>query len=377
MPSYTDIRDYLIEQAKAIYGQDIYLESDSSDYQYISIIAKSEYDTLMGCQLAYNNRSPQTAIGVALDGIVKINGIKRIPATYSTAVVTLTGAPNTLIKSGSIADINGIKWNLPETVTIGLSGTINVTATCQVLGAIYASIGDINIINTPTYGWTGVTNIASAIVGNNIELNSSLRARQAISVSQPSRTVLEGIKSSIASLVGVTRFFVYENDTNANDSNGLPPNSITAIVENGIDLDIANSIFKKKTPGVKANGTTVVNITDSYNQVTAIGFYRPSYVDIDVVINLKMLVDYTSQITTNIKQSIVDYLNQLSIGSSLSISMLWGIALSANTNLFKPNFSITALTAAKHGAAQGTVDIALLFNESARGNLANISVVVS
>lgn len=377
IPLYTDVRDNLIEQAKAIFGQDIYLEIDSQDYQYISAIASSIYDAFLLAQLVYNNRSPVSAIGAGLDGIVKINGIKRLQATYSTAVATLIGIAGTQIKNGVVKDINGIKWNLPSDVVIGVNGTLDVTLTCQVPGLIAAQIGEINIIDTPTYGWTSISNTTIAKVGNDVESNSKLRARQAISAAQPSRSILEGLKGAIASLTGVSRSKFYENKTKVTDSYGLPGNSITCIIENGDDNDIAKKIFLKKSPGVNTNGTTTVNVIDNYNDATPISFYRPSYVDIDVVINIKALSNYTSQITDAIINNVVDYLNQVGIGTSLTVSMLWGIALSANSNLMQPNFSITSLTAAKHGDTQGTSDIAILFNEVVRGAAANISVVVS
>lgn len=42
--SYNDIRDSLLENMKQIFGQDIYLENDSQDYQMISAFALMLYD---------------------------------------------------------------------------------------------------------------------------------------------------------------------------------------------------------------------------------------------------------------------------------------------------------------------------------------------
>ena len=77
VPGYIDIRDDLIEKFKQIYGQDIYLDNDSQDYQMISAFALKTYDTMQMLQIIYNNRGPKTAVGTALDSIVKLNGIKR------------------------------------------------------------------------------------------------------------------------------------------------------------------------------------------------------------------------------------------------------------------------------------------------------------
>jgi uncharacterized phage protein gp47/JayE len=105
MPTYVDIRDKQIADAKNIYGQDIYLEEDSQDYQFIATIAEKIYDAFQIAQEVYNNKSPSTAIKVALDSIVKINGIKRKPETYSTVQVTINGISGTSIKNGIVFDI--------------------------------------------------------------------------------------------------------------------------------------------------------------------------------------------------------------------------------------------------------------------------------
>src|SRR5471030_2076395 len=74
--TYMDIRDQMVSDAKNFFGEDIYLEADSQDYQWIATIAEYIYDTFQVAQLVYNNRSPSTAIKSALDGIIKINGLK-------------------------------------------------------------------------------------------------------------------------------------------------------------------------------------------------------------------------------------------------------------------------------------------------------------
>ena len=56
IPTYADIRDDLVEQFKSIYGQDIYLENDSQDYQ-------KTYDTMQLLQIVYNNHSRRLQSG--------------------------------------------------------------------------------------------------------------------------------------------------------------------------------------------------------------------------------------------------------------------------------------------------------------------------
>jgi hypothetical protein len=54
MPTYNDVLTDLIEIKKAIYGSDIYLGIDSTDYQELSMFAAKIVDTLSAMELAYN-----------------------------------------------------------------------------------------------------------------------------------------------------------------------------------------------------------------------------------------------------------------------------------------------------------------------------------
>jgi len=374
MPLYQDIVNQLVSNAQTIFGSNIYLGIDSQDYQYISANASIIYDSFLTAQLVYNNYGPGGAIGTALDSVVKFNGIKRLTASYTTYNVGLTGTSGTVINNGVIKDNNGVKWDLPSSVTLG-SGTTASILTCEITGPI--SIGSTLTIDTPFYGWSSVA-IGSLITnGTNTEADSSLRSRQGLSVAISSKTPLDSLKAQIAAVPNMTRFATYENYTSSVNSLGLPANSITCVVENGADLDVANAIYLKRGLGCNPNGTTVVAIADSYGQTTNIGFYRPAYVDVDVIVNVKKLNGYTSQTGINIQNAIVNFLNGFTIGTSLNNSGLWAAAMAANTSLNIPSFSITSLTDAVHSGVQGTTDLTLLFNQVLRGNLAYITVNAS
>lgn len=376
--SYSDILDDLIQSAKSIYGQDVYLEPDSLDYQFISDITLKIFDTLQAAQYAYDSRSVATAIGTALDALVRLSGITRIGETYSTCPVVLSGTAGTVITAGIVQDINNYKWNLPSSVTIGPGGTVTATATCQVSGPIVAAIGDISKIITPVYGWDSVTNAVIATPGTSVEVDSALRGRQASSKAISSKTMLDTLNGAIADTTGVTRWRIYENQTNSTDANGLPTHSITCVVEGGTDANVANTIYAKRGIGCLTNGTTTVNITDDYGQVIPIGFYRPSYVAVDVIINVHMLTGYVSGTTdAEIKAAVVNFLNSLGIGKSLSLSFIWAAAMGAMSDLTNPTFSVTSITMCAHGGTPGTSDINVAFNEAIEGVLNYITVNAS
>ncbi|ENF6322194.1 baseplate J/gp47 family protein, partial [Salmonella enterica subsp. enterica serovar Newport] len=261
-PDYQTILDKLTSYFRQIYGSDAYLEPDSKDGQMVALWALSVHDANNTAITVYNSFSPTTAQTAALSSNVKINGITRKIATNSTADLLLTGTAGTTITNGSARDKNGIIWNFPASVTIGVDGTMLVTATCASSGAVAALAGTITTINTPTRGWTSVTNPAAATVGAPAETDAELRIRQGQSVAIPSITPFEGVDGAIANIAGVTRHKLYENDTGKTDGNGLPPHSISAIVDGGDVTEIARTIRGNKGQGVRTWGKTSVTVPD-------------------------------------------------------------------------------------------------------------------
>ncbi|MBD5572406.1 baseplate J/gp47 family protein [Clostridium botulinum] len=367
MPTYIDVRDRLIEDARLIFGQDIYLGEDSQDYQWIATVSEKIYDAFQISQSVYNNRAPNTAIGTGLDSIVKINGIKRKAKDYSKCPVIISGVKNTTIKNGIVTDKGNIKWNLPYTVTIPESGQIEVMAVCQIPGPIVANPGDITEIYNPTFGWNGVYNEVNAELGAYVEEDPKLRKRQSQSTAQASLTILEGTSGAVAQVKKVKRSRVYENDTNQIDQLGLPPHSITVVAEGGEDKEIAEAIRIHKGIGCYTNGDVSIKIKGI--EGPPIRFFRPTYIDIEVTINIKPLSGYTTETTESIKKNLQTYLNSMEIGANLSLSSLWGAALQAMPNLMDPMFSITGITAARVEEEQKPDDIELKFNEVCRGNI--------
>ena len=378
IPRYTDIRDQLIEEAKSIFGSDIYVDIDSADYQFISVCALKTYDALQAAQLAYNSRSPQTAIGSGLDGVVKMNGITRLPAAYSTCQAELLGASGTVISNGSVIDTNGYIWDLPDAVTIGPSGNVTVSAVCETIGPISAVVGSINKINTPTAGWTSVTNAVAAIAGRAVETDAQLRARQALSVALPSQTLLEGTRAAIMSVENVTRTEVYENDTNQASEEGFPAHSITCVVEGGTDADVATQIFKHKGVGGYTNGSTTVTIYDLYGAPNNIRFYRPTYVPLVITVNLKKLTGWSPAMAATIKAAVVSFINSLHLGESIAISSLYGVVLQAVSPDFKsPTCAIQAIYTGRTSEDLTAIDLSLAFFEAAQCDIASVRVEVN
>lgn len=374
IPSYTDIRDDLVETFKSIYGQDIYLDNDSQDYQMISAFALKTYDTMQLLQIVYNNHSPKTAVGTGLDSLVKLNGIRRKEASYSTCVLTITGTVGTEIAAGIVQDESGLLWDLPTGIILSREEE-EVTAQCETLGAIEAPPGTITKIQNPQRGWVSVTNKVAAVPGDPVETDEELRARQTISVSIPSRNLLNGTIAGIASVDGVTRCKVYDNDTNVTDANGVPGHSIAAVVEGGLDKDIAEQIYLRKGPGGGTYGTTEYEFTNLDGGKTMIHFFRPDYVTVDVTVAITKGLRYTSTVADQIKTAVTDYLESLTIGDSVSITGALAAITAVIPNRAQPIYSLKSLTIGKAGEILGTADVTIPFNAVVKTGTITVEVM--
>lgn len=375
IPTYVDIRDDLIASFKQIYGDDIYLDNDSQDYQMISAFASKTYDTMQLLQIVWNNHSPKTAIGTGLSSLVKLNGIARKTASYSTCVLTLTGSPGAVIAAGVVEDEQGNKWDLPANVTF-TNTTITVTAQCEELGAIEAPVNTITKINTPQKGWTAVTNNVPAVVGQPIETDAQLNARQSISVAIPSQNMVESTIAGIASVSGVTRYKVYDNDSNLTDENGIPGHSIAAVVEGGLDDDIAAQIYLRKGPGGGTYGSSSATFVNSDGLPNIVKFSRPLYTSIDVTVTVSPGAGYSSAILDTIKENIETFIKSLDIGTDVSSTGVLSAITDAIETPQNPSFSLVSLTLNETGETPGMVDIPIDWNAVASVGTVSVTEAV-
>lgn len=361
IPTYVDIRDDLVAQFKAIYGEDIYLDNDSQDYQMISAFAAKTYDCMQLQQIVYNNHSPKTAVGTGLSSVVKLNGIARKAASYSTCVLTITGTVGTVIAAGVAKDSQGNLWDLPANTVI-TNPTMEITAQCETIGAIEAIAGSINVINNPQAGWISVTNNVAAVPGQPVEKDVELRKRQSISVALPSRNMLDGTRAAIAAIDGVKRYYVYDNDTNLTDEHGIPGHSIAAVVEGGLDADIAEAIYLHKGPGGGTYGSTTYPYVNQGGITTDIRYSRPTYTSVDVDVGVRPGTGYTSDILGIIRTNLEDYINSLTIGNAVTMTGILNAISAAVSTPAVPAFLLASIQICVTGESMGIVDIPIAWN---------------
>lgn len=336
---------------RQIYGDDVYLENDSQDGQFLALIARAIGDTAAIAVGLYNSFSPVSALSDALSKNVAINGIARATASNSTTPVVLVGAIGTIIRNGMVSD-DVHRWRLPDIVTIDNAGTVTVNAICEDLGAISATPHSINKILTPTRGWYSVDNPNAAVLGSPIENDAALRQRQTLSVAIPSLGLLDGTLGALAALEGVTHYQSYENETSSVNHLGMPPHSMAFVIAGGSEQAIAEVIKHKKTMGCTTVGNISRTVLDKKGGPSTVRFYRPAIVSVKVQVSIKAMNNYNDAIGAKIKQSIADYINTVMIGGEITSKRL---DLAAALNGSADSFSYEVIDIKVNG--QGSLDL--------------------
>lgn len=376
-PSYSEILSWFQAQYRAIYGSDVILDNSTQDGQWIAIQAQAMNASNQSMIAAFNSFSPATAQGAGLSSVVKINGITRSEATYSSCDVIITGAVGTTILNGSVKDtLYSYIWSLPSSVTIPTGGQITVTATCSTAGAVSASPNTLTIINTPTDGWQSVTNVSSASLGQALQTDASLRQQQSASTMIPSVTPLDGMVGAILALAGVSSCKGYENDTDSTDANGIPAHAVSVVVSGGDAVEIATTIANKKTMGAPTYGTTSETVTDSAGNSRSISFFRPSNTNIYVSITLTALAGYTDAIGETIAAQVADYIASQEEGSVIYVTRLYKPATLDN-NAGGLTYDLTGIEIGTSSGSLSASNVTLAFNASPVCPTSNITITAS
>lgn len=363
---YPTFLQFVQDQYRAIYGADTYLGADSMDGQWTAIMAQMFYDTASLGAMTYGSFSPSTAIGIGLSRVVKINGLKRNIPTNSTVIVTIVGIAGTTITNGIAVDTLQQQWALPASVTIPPGGSIDVTATATIEGAINALPNTVTGIFTPTLGWQTVDNSSAAAPGAPVEPDGELRIRQSESQAIPALTVIQATKAALANIAGVTEVRAYENVTDVTDGNGLPPHSVCFVVQGGDITSITNTIGLYKTPGTN----TYASGTNSHNEIyqdpaglpVPINFYNPAIAaTIGVQLTIKALTGWDTSFEIPIAEAVASLIESFGIGGTVVYTQIF--VAGYNAAPIPNTYYVQAVQINKNAGGYAAANIILNFNE--------------
>lgn len=256
-----------------IYGNDIDLDPDSPDGQMMMIFIQAVLDLEDLITQVYNMFDPDNAIGVILDQRVAINGIQRQAGTFTVVNITIAtsqsvnlyGIDQTVQPVFTVSDNSGNQYELQVTHTGFNPGGGGSSLVFQAVnpGALSPTPNTITVPVTIVLGVTSINNPTGATtVGINEETDAQLKVRRQQSVSLASQGYLPGLLAALKNITGMVAAFVYENNTDATNGDGVPSHSIWVITSGtALDADIAQVIYDKRNAGCGMFGTTSYVIT--------------------------------------------------------------------------------------------------------------------
>tara|TARA_R110002020_G_scaffold213427_1_gene420249 strand:+ start:46717 stop:47883 length:1167 start_codon:yes stop_codon:yes gene_type:complete len=287
-PTLDEIIESMQATARSEFGPLIDVSSDEALGHFIGVNAIEISGLYEDLQQLYDDRNPNTAQGAALDALYLNLGLKRQDTVRSTAVITITGTPTTVIPAGeefTVAGDSSRIFALDEETTIPASGSIDANVTATVDGAVAAPAG--TLTETTFVGIT-VTNDTDASLGRGPETDTEFRTRGLSSSGVAGKNTVFAIRSSLAQIDGVTEVAVIENLTDCwlqrNDADPMPPHSIEPVVENGKEADIIQKIVEYRAEGVRSFGNQSVLYTDESGTEHYFGYSRPVEIPVAVIV---------------------------------------------------------------------------------------------
>lgn len=215
----------------------------------------------------------------------------------------------------------------------------------------------ITTIQSPTYGWRGVTNPFTSIESRPIESDDQLRMRFFKGTGSLATGHLVAMYTALYDVDGVTYVSIKENTFGKDALDGRTSHGFAVIVYGGNDQDIAEAIEKTRPVGVPMNGNVTIPVNNYYNHTSNVKFSRPVQVAIKIKIGLDIFDDFPTTGVAEIKRSIIDYFNNMTFGEDLILSRLYIPIQSVN------GVGVKTIQIAKVGEEYGSDNIEIAYNE--------------
>ncbi len=231
------------------------------------------------------------------------------------------------------------------------AGTAAVDVAAQSIdtGQITGTARDISVRETIISGWSGVINLADAILGADLPTDQDLRVTAEAELAGNGSTPPDALRTHLLKVTGVVSVDIFDNPTDATDGNGLPPHSVECIVRGGDDQDIADVIWENVADGIalySGSGTVTKTVVDSEGVSQTVIFSRPTVVNIWVDITLTYdALSYPSDGDTQVKTAIVNFGNLQATGKD-------AVAVSIGAQAFKV---VGVLDVPRSGSLGGTL----------------------
>lgn len=337
-PTYEEWLDDIEDDMRSRFGDDIVLTSNSNFGILAREIAWRQAEMAQQLELVYYSGFYSSATDSALDRLGSNVGITRKVATPSHTSVTVTTDGEYLIQADTQFETDdGIIFNLTNDLVTKKDAKGNWTGTGNVesddTGAMNNVLANtITIVSNPDDTILSVTNPNQAEGGQDDESDDDYRKRLIMENTAKSGPTRNGIKSALMNVPGVRQIGIVENKGSKADSDGNPPYSVHIYVLGGVAKDIAQALNDNVAMGVTLVGSQAINITENNSSnVKTINFdyatSKPVFVQVHIKTDDSFNGDRGIQ---NIKDNIVDSINELEMGDTVLLTKLYPVAYSEN-----------------------------------------------
>lgn len=193
-----------------------------------------------------------------------------------------------------------------------------------------AEIGEITELISSTENWgSSFSNIEKAEGGQDLETLEEGRKRYFNGNNSDNFWNTDGIYTAISNLRGVKSVSVKQNNKDT-AIDGIPRRSVHCVVDGGIDIEIAKTIFLKCLPATFTYGEVRKTVQAINGELIEVGFDRPVDVGVDCKIEI-----YGHDNILEVKNQVIEYIATVGIGGIVSRSMAQEYVASNVSNFSK------------------------------------------
>lgn len=328
LPRYADLLEVMVTSYEAETGCKINREPADALYSIFTVSAKMAAETVEILQAIYDQQDPSNATGVQLDSICSMSGIRRHRASFSSAVLDITGDPGVTVPDGKrIEDSGGNWWMVLTAEPFDAAGKATAFAVAAERGPIAPAEGSTAHIVNPVFGWASVA-FKTVEAGRLKETDSELRGRRLLSLQVRASGSCAGIRGRLLELPFIAAAVVLENDTpQPKDVEGIaavPPHSVVpVIITTETDgkatseqaAKIARVLFNSVVSGVRIYGTDHTGtITGESGGQKEIAWTYAAAVPVDVVVTVSGID--AGEVRDAITAAIKGYFEGLQVGDA-------------------------------------------------------------
>lgn len=325
-PLYAELVTQQTSRAKVLFGDDIETDEKTPLGKFIRLGAQDIAEAYEELESIYNSIFPNTACGASLDRVTVTAGVFRNPAIPAEQQVEFTGTPDYAIPTGFLVSGNGAEFHTEQTIKLDNSGKATATVYATKEGeAGNVPVGAITEIVNPDSEVNSVKHTALVLAGQEEETDPELRSRYHAAVLGSGSTTADAIRAAVLRVTGVRSCTVIENASEIKDASGRPPGSFECIVfaADSLDRAVAEAIFSAKPVGIRAYGSTAVQLKDSSSYEQSICFTHVSnkavYAKVSVLTDDAFPADGMEQIKAALSASI----NTLGNGDNVILARLY------------------------------------------------------